>query len=113
LREPSARAILAGGGRRAKTLDRPSLYDTDYVAWLGEQAAHLRAGRLDQLDLNVAEQLESLLSSERRELENRLDVLILHLLKWDHSRISDLIGGGRLFRNTGRASGAFSATARA
>jgi hypothetical protein len=35
----------------ANTLDRPSLYDTDYVAWLGEQAAHLRAGRLDQLDL--------------------------------------------------------------
>jgi hypothetical protein len=69
----------------AKTLDRPSLYDTDYVAWLGEQAAHLRAGRPDQLDLlNIAEQLESLLSSERRELENRLDALILHLLKWDH-----------------------------
>jgi hypothetical protein len=69
----------------AKMLDRPSLYDMDYVDWLGEQAAHLRAGRLDQLDLlNIAEQLESLLSTERRELENRLDVLILHLLKWDH-----------------------------
>ena len=30
----------------AKALDKPSLYDTDYVAWLEEQAAHLRAGRL-------------------------------------------------------------------
>jgi len=69
----------------AKALDKPSLYDTDYVAWLQEQAAHLRARRLDQLDVeNVAEELESLMSSERRELENRLDVLILHLLKWDH-----------------------------
>ena len=69
----------------AKTLDKPSLYDADYVAWLEEQVAHLRAGRLAALDVeNVAEELESLMSSERRELENRLEVLIQHLLKWDH-----------------------------
>ena len=69
----------------AKALDRPSLYDTDYVAWLEEQVAHLRAGRLQGLDVeNVAEELEGLMKKERRQLENRLEVLILHLLKWDH-----------------------------
>jgi hypothetical protein len=69
----------------AKALDRPSLYDTDYVAWLTEQVAHLRAGRLQGLDVeNVAEELEGLMKKERRQLENRLEVLILHLLKWDH-----------------------------
>ena len=69
----------------AKALDQPSLYDTDYVAWLEEQVAHLRAGRLRALDVeNVAEELESLMKKERRQLENRLEVLILHLLKWDH-----------------------------
>ena len=69
----------------AKALDKPSLYDTDYVAWLEEQVAHLRAGRLRALDVeNVAEELESLMKKERRQLENRLEVLILHLLKWDH-----------------------------
>jgi hypothetical protein len=69
----------------AKTLDKPSLYDTDYVAWLEEQVAHLRAGRLTALDVeNVAEELESLMKKERRQLENRLEVLIFHLLKWDH-----------------------------
>ena len=69
----------------AKALDQPSLYDTDYVAWLGEQVAHLRAGRLHALDVeNVAEELEGLMKKERRQLENRLEVLILHLLKWDH-----------------------------
>jgi hypothetical protein len=69
----------------AKTLDEPSLYDTDYVAWLEEQAAHLRAGRLSAVDVeNVADELESLMKKERRQLENRLEVLILHLLKWDH-----------------------------
>jgi Domain of unknown function DUF29 len=69
----------------AKALDRPSLYDTDYAAWLEEQVAHLRAGRLAALDVDhVAEELESLMKSERRELRSRLEVLILHLLKWDH-----------------------------
>ena len=69
----------------AKALDKPSLYDTDYVAWLEEQAAHLRAGRISVLDIdNVAEELEGLMRSQRQQLENRLEVLILHLLKWDH-----------------------------
>jgi Domain of unknown function DUF29 len=69
----------------AKALDRPSLYDTDYVAWLEEQVAHLRAGRLRALDVeNVAEELEGLMRSQRQQLENRLEVLILHLLKWNH-----------------------------
>ena len=69
----------------AKALDQPSLYDTDYVTWLQEQVAHLRAGSLSALDAqNVAEELESLMKKERRQVENRLEVLILHLLKWDH-----------------------------
>ena len=68
----------------AKALDQPSLYDTDYVAWLAEQAAHLRAGRLAALDVaNVADELEGLMKSERRQLRNRLEVLTHHLLKWD------------------------------
>jgi Domain of unknown function DUF29 len=69
----------------AKALDKPSLYDTDYVAWLEQQAAHLRAGRVAALDVeNVALELESLMRKERRQLANRLEVLIHHLLKWDH-----------------------------
>jgi Domain of unknown function DUF29 len=72
------------GGGMARTLDKPSLYDTDFVAWLEEQVAHLRAGRLAALDVeNVAEELEGLMKSQRQQLENRLEVLILHLLKWD------------------------------
>jgi hypothetical protein len=69
----------------AKALDMPSLCDVDYVAWLEEQVAHLRAGHLHALDVeNVAEELEGLMKKERRQLENRLEILILHLLKWDH-----------------------------
>jgi hypothetical protein len=69
----------------AKTLDKPSLYDTDYVAWLDEQVAHLRAGRLSALDAeNVALELQSVMNSQRQQLQNRLEVVIHHLLKWDH-----------------------------
>jgi hypothetical protein len=69
----------------AKALDQPALYDTDYVAWLAEQVAHLRAGRLGALDVaNLAQELEGLMKSQRQQLENRLEVLLQHLLKWDH-----------------------------
>jgi Domain of unknown function DUF29 len=69
----------------ARTLVRPSLYDEDFLAWTEQQAALVRAGRLDQLDLdNLAEELDTMGRSEWGELENRLEVLLMHMLKWDH-----------------------------
>jgi hypothetical protein len=60
-----------------------SLYERDYYAWANEQAALLRAGRLAEADVgNIIEEIESMGRSERRELINRLVVLLLHLLKW-------------------------------
>ena len=60
-----------------------SLYDRDFYAWANEQATLLRAGKLDQADIeNIAEEIESMGRSEKRELINRLTVLFLHLLKW-------------------------------
>jgi hypothetical protein len=60
-----------------------TLYATDFYAWANEQAALLRAGRLSEADIeNVAEEIESMGRSERRELISRLTVLFVHLLKW-------------------------------
>lgn len=60
-----------------------SLYDSDFNAWLEEQAAHARAGRAGKLDLvHLAEELEGSDKSQRHEIENRLRVLLLHLLKY-------------------------------
>lgn len=60
-----------------------TLYDRDFYAWANEQAALLRAGRLDAADIaHIAEEIESMGRTEKRELVNRLVVLILHLLKW-------------------------------
>jgi uncharacterized protein DUF29 len=61
------------------------LYEQDFYAWTQEQAALLRKGAVQDLDLaNLAEEIESLGKSQHRELGSRLDVLVLHLLKWGY-----------------------------
>ena len=61
------------------------LYDRDFYAWATEQSALLRAGKLSAADIaHIAEEIESMGRSEKRELVSRLTVLLLHLLKWQH-----------------------------
>ena len=61
------------------------LYQQDFYAWANEQAALLRAGNLDAVDIElVAGEIESMGKSEKRELVSRLTVLLLHLLKWQY-----------------------------
>ena len=60
-----------------------SLHDRDFYTWTQQQAALLRAGRLAELDVaNLLEEVEDMGRSEKRELLNRLAVLLAHLLKW-------------------------------
>ena len=62
---------------------RPSLYEQDFYAWANEQAALLRAGALSDADIeHIAEEIESMGRTEKRELASRLTVLLVHLLKW-------------------------------
>ncbi len=57
-------------------------YEADFVAWLEDQAQHARHGETAALDLeNIAEELEGMARSDRREIRNRLSVLLAHLLK--------------------------------
>ena len=59
------------------------LYDQDFFAWANEQAVLLRARRLSEADIDhIAEEIESMGRSEKRELVSRLRVLLAHLLKW-------------------------------
>jgi hypothetical protein len=61
------------------------LYDQDFYAWANEQAGLLRAGRLSEADSEpIAEEIESMGRSEKRELVNRLTVVLLHLLTRQH-----------------------------
>ncbi len=58
-------------------------YDHDFYAWANEQAALLREGKLGDADIeHIAEEIESMGRTEKRELVSRLTVLMLHLLKW-------------------------------
>lgn len=58
-------------------------YNEDIVAWANEQAALIRAGQFTLLDVdNIAEEILDVGKSERRELENRMSLLLAHLLKW-------------------------------
>ena len=60
-----------------------NLYEQDFYGWTQEQSVLLRQGKLTQLDIeNLTEEIESLGRQERRELLNRLVVLLHHLLKW-------------------------------
>ncbi|HEX3863766.1 MAG TPA: DUF29 domain-containing protein [Stellaceae bacterium] len=60
-------------------------YDEDFFAWTEEQARLLRAGEVAALDLaNIAEEIESMGRSLRRELRSRIIVLLVHLLKWQY-----------------------------
>ena len=60
-------------------------YENDFYGWTQEQAALLKAGRLNDLDIvNLIEEIETMGRSEKRELQSRLMVLLVHLLKWKY-----------------------------
>jgi len=60
-------------------------YEQDFYGWTQEQAALLRAGRLSDLDIdNLIEEIETMGRSEKRAIESRLTVLLMHLLKWKY-----------------------------
>jgi hypothetical protein len=60
-------------------------YEDDLYTWVQEQVEFLRAGRLDQIDAeNVAEELSDVGAEQYNRLEGALEVLLMHMLKWDH-----------------------------
>jgi hypothetical protein len=59
------------------------LYKTDFYVWTQEQARLLRKRRFDALDLdNLVDEVQSVGSSEKREIRDRLRTLLVQLLKW-------------------------------
>lgn len=59
------------------------IYDQDPIAWGSYQAELLKNGRWLELDIeHLIEELTGMGVSESNELENRLTILLAHLLKW-------------------------------
>jgi hypothetical protein len=57
-------------------------YDKDVILWSEQQARLLRAGRFAELDVeHLADEIEDVGKSEKREFASRMAVLLAHLLK--------------------------------
>jgi len=80
-------------------------YETDVVVWANEQAALLRSGRFDQLDLtHIAEEIEDVGKSEQRKLASRMAVLLMHLLKWQYQPVKRSMSWDRTIKEQRRLS---------
>src|SRR5438876_1559732 len=63
--------------------DSAAAYDADFFAWTQRTAALLRARRFDEVDVeNTAQEIEDIGRREARELNSRVQVVLVHLLKW-------------------------------
>ena len=59
-------------------------YDDDLSGWAMEQAFRLRSGEFSATDaVHIAEELDSISESCRRELEVRCSGLLAHLARWN------------------------------
>jgi len=62
-----------------------TLYAEDFYTWCLTTAELIRAGKWHDIDADaLAEEIESMARSEKRQLENRIRILVMHLLKWRH-----------------------------
>lgn len=60
-------------------------YDDDFAAWALAQADYLASGRFAELDVeNLAEEVSGLAKRDFRRLVGAIEVVLLHLLKFDH-----------------------------
>lgn len=66
-------------------LKPPSLYQDDETAWLEHTSRLVAERRFEELDLdNLSEYLADMAKRDKREVLSRLEVLLIHLLKWEH-----------------------------
>jgi len=58
-------------------------YDKDFFAWTQRTAALLRRGSFEGIDIeHLAGEVEDMGKRDLRELDSRMQVVLLHLLKW-------------------------------
>ncbi|HEX8665842.1 MAG TPA: DUF29 domain-containing protein [Beijerinckiaceae bacterium] len=60
-------------------------YERDFYAWTQDQAKAIEEGRWSEVDgANLAEEVRSLGRRLVEEVDDRLEILLAHLLKWRH-----------------------------
>jgi hypothetical protein len=69
--------------RQSLAADLSGLYDEDFFEWTRRNAKLLRAGQWQQADIeHIAEEIEDMGKRDLRELNSGMQVLLIHLLKW-------------------------------
>src|SRR5438876_941199 len=64
-----------------------ALYEQDETAWLEQMADLVAQRRFEELDHeHLQEYLLDMARRDKREVFNRLVVLLAHLLKWEHQQ---------------------------
>ncbi len=67
----------------ARVVDSAARYDADFFEWTQRTAALLRQRRFDELDLeHAAEEIEDMGKRDLKEVNSRLQLVLVHLLKW-------------------------------
>ncbi|MBD2482985.1 DUF29 domain-containing protein [Planktothrix sp. FACHB-1365] len=62
-----------------------SLYEEDYYLWLMNTIHQLQHGKLAKVDLvNLIEELEAMVRSEKKAITSNLRILLMHLLKYKY-----------------------------
>lgn len=63
-------------------------YNQDFYKWAMHSAELIREKKFSEIDIeHIAEELESMGRNNKRELTNRLSILMAHLLKWKYQQI--------------------------
>ena len=63
---------------------RVASYEADFSAWSAGQAAALQEGRYGDLDIvNLVDEVESLGRSEFDAFVSAIEIVLVHMLKWD------------------------------
>lgn len=76
-----------------------TLYDLDFYMWTQRQAVLLRFEEWEKLDWrHIAEEIESLGKKDKRQVQSRLAVLIMHLLKWQYQPSKRSPGGRKTIK---------------
>lgn len=61
------------------------LYNRDFYQWIQHNADLLRQGCVERADLaHIAEEMEDVANKGQRTVESRIEVLVMHLLKWKY-----------------------------
>lgn len=65
------------------TTSHQQLYNADFAQWITQVTLLLQQGKFDELDIeHLIEEVEDFGKRDRRALCSNLEMVLLHLLKW-------------------------------